>query len=165
MKKHILILSFILAFIPRTCLAQEVNPCDTDISFKIARQLIPKARWNRLKTGQRLETYDAIVTCGSSTAVIRANLPFNNEIQWRQDGEKYIAEITKTLLLLRGGDGVPTWVRIVVEIVKITGDAFYSNDKDVIKKAHFNVIKPKRRPLEGDFVPPNVGANTNSIAG
>ena len=76
----------------------------------------------------------------------------------------YVAEITETLLL-RGGDGVPIWARIVVEIIKITGDAFYSTDKEVIKKTHFNIIKPERRPLEEDYIPPNVGANTNSIAG
>jgi len=124
---------------------EAVSPDDPDFHCNLTRELYPDLQWNKLKKGDRLETYDAVMTCKSATVIIKSNLPFNPYIQWKGKDGVYQSKIPADMLVaIRTQSGDTSQPKIEVEAMEMSGEVLFSTNRDLIKKYGFLGSKAPR---------------------
>ena len=95
----------------------------------------PELQWVRLESGVVLKTYDAILTCASSTVSLKSNFTFGQSIiKWERADGDYVGEMPpETLLVVQTESRSTEQPNIQVKVTEVAGDVFYSTKRDLIK--------------------------------
>lgn len=127
--------------------AESINPADLNFHCNLVRELYQDLRWIRLKTGDHLRTYDGLLTCHSSTVTLKSNLAFTPHIAWKTQKGAYWAQIEPESLYTIRLEVTPETGQpeIDIEILGVTGEAFYSSDRDIIRKYGLLSANPKNQ--------------------
>ncbi len=99
----------------------------------------PGVQWVEAYPGARLESFDALMTCGNSTATIRANVPFLSEVRWSKRDSTYWGLILSNHVVVL----VPERVKspaLFAEVVKTTGRVMLSRDRTAIEQSGLSAM-------------------------
>ncbi len=94
--------------------------------------VIGLARWVELRVGDRLDPFDAVLTCASGWVVLRSNHGVGLGRDWVETEYGRVRTLREkhylALLLL----GVPP-EKIDVEVLDVSGPVFYSQDRESVR--------------------------------
>jgi len=116
-------------------LISSVTAKTPDAFCETVRNKYPELQWTRLESGVVLITYDAVLTCESSRISLETETAFEPSIiQWEKVNEKFLGELpSETLLVVRSESGMKTQPDIEMKIATVTGEVFYSTERELIK--------------------------------
>jgi hypothetical protein len=119
-------------------------------SCNFGRLWFPDLHWTRLNRGDRLGRFDVISTCKSSSVIVKANLPFNHPtFQWEErHGEHWARVPSEEIVAIRTLGGEKNQAEIEVEVIEVSGEAYYSTDRDLIEKHNFLRVGSGKSPGE-----------------
>lgn len=118
-------------------------------TYDLVRELDPDLTWRPLRQGEHLKTFDAILTCDSSTATVKATIPFSSSIKWEYRQGLYLGIIPpETIVVVRSEKGDPIQPDIRLDIVEMHGHLFYSTDRELIEKRGLTMMVMKDTALE-----------------
>jgi len=146
-RKHkgvIIILLFILVSLNGINFVEAVDLNDPNFFCNFTRELYPDLQWKPLKKGDRLGTYDAILTCTDGTVTIKSNLVFNPYIKWEEKDREYLGRIPAEMhVVISTQSREKAQPNIVVEAIEVSGEVIYSTDRNLIEKYGSIGSKPR----------------------
>ncbi len=112
-----------------------------DSSYKVK---IGDIKWIPLTSKTKLKPYNAILTCKNSYVILASNYPFNpSTIRWKEKDLHFIGKLEENILLIlkeiKTFSDYPLGLNVLVK--KVSGDVYYSDKSDIIKKCRTDSIK------------------------
>jgi hypothetical protein len=103
--------------------------------YEINHDFHPDIEWKRLSPGDTLGKDDAILTCESSSVEVKSDAPFYPGAHWEEKGGKYIGAIPSNVVVIAPSKSVDQDIQ--TEVLDVSGDAFYSSNRELNRKYHF----------------------------
>lgn len=131
MRVRLGVISLLTAILAAGCLSEKPNSRlqDPDFFCKYMRRVNSRATWVQIRRPNGLLPNDSILTCSASRITLRSRLPFGPEIEWKAEGDAYVATIVEnTLEGLDSWKDAPATPDAKVEISSVEGQVFFSRD-------------------------------------
>src|SRR5262249_18619123 len=88
--------------------------------------------WTKLKSGDRLEAGDAILTCEDSEVLVCSSARFGHYVTWETQGPSFAGTVpARVFVVVHPRDEVVS----PVEVLSVVGVAWQSTDREAIRKA------------------------------
>ncbi len=99
--------------------------------------------WKGLRAGERLDLFDAVLTCRASGVVLRSSRPVGTGVDWVGTDREFVGSMgADSLIALISLEAKDPPSGVTIEAIAVSGVAYYTKDHDAIRDNR--ILKAKR---------------------